>query len=173
MEKDSELIEETPDLEFSENIMEQETPDIDFSNNINDEMETPDMEFSENILIDSMEKSHEQRFGADESEIDDMDEPDQYVEDEDDNNDDDDDGDDNEGTRNVSPTNENSESGIQRTPFVQTHNNQNHFTFNLIYLFICFLSLQSFRVKTKANRRQKTHQLTIAWFICPPHVSSI
>lgn len=110
MEKDSDSIQETPDLIFSENAMEEETPDIDFSNNIN-EMETPDIEFSENILIDSMEKSHDEWFGADESEIDDMDEPDQYVEDEDENNDDDDD--DENGSRNHSPTNQNSESGKQ------------------------------------------------------------
>lgn len=123
MERDSDLIEETPDLEFSENAIEQETTDIDFSNNLNDEMETPDIEFSENILIDSMEKSHEQRFPADESEIDDMDEPDQYVEDEDGNHDDDDDEDEdnNDGTRNDSSTNENIESGKQWNPFVGTH----------------------------------------------------
>lgn len=111
MEKDSESIQETPDLDFSENAMEQETPDIDFSN-IN-EIETPDIDFSENILIDSIDKSHE-RFGADESEIDDLDEPDQYVEDEDNDGDgDDDDNDDDEQPRTVSTTNENSESGKQ------------------------------------------------------------
>lgn len=112
MEKDSDLIQETPDMVFSEDAMEQETPDIDFSNNIN-EMETPDIEFSENILMDSMENSREQRFGADESEIDDMDEPDQYVEDDDEDNNDDADDDTNDELRNESPTNENSESGKQ------------------------------------------------------------
>lgn len=79
MERDSDLIEATPDLDFDGYAMEQETPDIDFSNI--DESETPDINFSENVLIDSIDKGHE-RFGADESDIDDMDEPDQYVEDE-------------------------------------------------------------------------------------------
>lgn len=73
MENDSEVIQETPDMEFSENMMEQETPDINF-----DTEETPDIDFSE-LRTDTANKSLE-RFIAEESDFDDLDEPDQYVE---------------------------------------------------------------------------------------------
>lgn len=109
MEGDSELLQETPDMDFSENAMDEETPDIHF-HNIH-EMETPDLDFSENAHADSNDKIQE-RFGVDESEIDDMDEPDQYVEDDDYGGGDDDVDDD--GTKNDSTTNENSESGMQK-----------------------------------------------------------
>lgn len=69
MDVNCEMLKETPDLEFSENPTEQETPDFDFSN-INQ------IEISENV---------DEHFGADESDIDDLDEPDQYVEDDDEN----------------------------------------------------------------------------------------
>lgn len=125
MESESgDLIQETPDLEFDDNAMdEQETPTIHFSNNIN-ETETPDIDFSENVSVDAANRSHENRFGVDESEIDDMDEPDQYVEDENDGDDnennnaeaDDDDGDAGDSTKIDSIPNENSESGKQKQP---------------------------------------------------------
>lgn len=106
MERDSDVLQETPDLDFDDNAMdEQEMPDIHFTNHI--EMETPDIDFSENV--DSLNKSHESHFAVDESEIDDMDEPDQYVEDEDNNNDNDAD-DDDDGDADSIPK-ENSESG--------------------------------------------------------------
>lgn len=67
METNSEAIAETPDIDFSEDITEQETPDINFSE--------PVLGTDQNTA----NKSYE-RFTADDSDIDDLDEPDQYVE---------------------------------------------------------------------------------------------
>lgn len=81
MESASEILQETPDLDFSENPMEQETPDIDFSD-VN-AIETPDIDFSENA-VETVNTSHErERIFNDENDIDDLDEPDQYVDEED------------------------------------------------------------------------------------------
>lgn len=99
MDSNSEVIQETPDMDFSENLAEQETPDMNFDD-VNAE-ETPDMNFSE-IGPDTVNTNHE-RFAADDSDIDDLDEPDQYIE-----GDDDDVGDSNQETSNQN----NSESGL-------------------------------------------------------------
>lgn len=80
MESGSEIFPETPDLDFSQNQMEQETPDIDFSD-IN-AMDTPDIDFSENA-VDTVNTSRE-RFAVEEEDIDDLDEPDQYIGEDDD-----------------------------------------------------------------------------------------
>lgn len=80
MESSNEILQETPDLDFSQNPMEQETPDIDFSDF--NAIETPDIEFSENV-VETVNTSHERNF-TDENDIDDLDEPDQYVDEEDD-----------------------------------------------------------------------------------------
>ncbi|XP_055311369.1 DNA polymerase epsilon subunit 4 [Sitodiplosis mosellana] len=76
METNSEVYAETPDMDFSENIAIQETPDINFSEIGLDP--APD--------TDTANKSHE-RFTTEDSDIDDLDEPDQYVEGEDDSED--------------------------------------------------------------------------------------
>lgn len=72
METDSEVIAETPDINFSENITEQDIT----------EQETPDINFSEIVLETGPNKANKsyERFTADDSDIDDLDEPDQYVE---------------------------------------------------------------------------------------------
>lgn len=75
METNSEMYAETPDMDFGENVAEQETPDIDFSEI--DLHQNPDTD------ADTVNKSSE-RFTAEDSDIDDLDEPDQYVEEEDD-----------------------------------------------------------------------------------------
>lgn len=84
MNSDDIYIQETPDLDFSENPIE-ETPDIHFSeeeqvDRILGEIdqETPDIDFSDNIATKYY--SHQNKEG-DDSDIDDLDEPDQYVED--------------------------------------------------------------------------------------------
>ncbi|XP_031630367.1 DNA polymerase epsilon subunit 4 isoform X2 [Contarinia nasturtii] len=78
METNNEIVPETPDMEFSEDVaMEQETPDIHFDE-LHAEDETPDINFSE-IFTDK----NQERFIAEESDIDDLDEPDQYVDEDD------------------------------------------------------------------------------------------
>lgn len=79
MDNFSELLQETPDMDFSENVMEQETPENNFDE-INAE-ETSDMNLSEMVLVHT---ANEELFAGDDSDIDDLDEPDQYVEGEDD-----------------------------------------------------------------------------------------
>lgn len=71
METDSEAIAETPDLNFSEDMAEQETPDINFS------------EIELNPGADTANKIRE-HYTAEDSDIDDLDQPDQYVEGDDD-----------------------------------------------------------------------------------------
>lgn len=77
METNSEIYAETPDMDFGENIAEQETPDINFSEIDLHQHAEPDVD------ADTENKSNE-RFTAEDSDIDDLDEPDQYVEEEDD-----------------------------------------------------------------------------------------
>lgn len=84
METENEVLPETPDINFSEDFVEQETPDIDF-NEINT-AETPDIDFGEDFAA-AGNQSREQ-LAIDDEDIDDLDEPDQYVEHEDDTADD-------------------------------------------------------------------------------------
>lgn len=73
METNSESMAETPDMDFGDDIAEQETPDINFS----------EIDVNIDQDIDAANKIRE-RYTADDSEIDDLDEPDQYVKGEDD-----------------------------------------------------------------------------------------
>lgn len=65
---------DTPDINFSEDPNDAETPDINFTEL--EEHETADIHFDE-ITDETIEK---QRFETEDDDIDDLDEPDQYVE---------------------------------------------------------------------------------------------
>lgn len=140
METDSELLAETPDIDFSENFAEQETPDINFSE-INT-VDTPDIDFNEDFAA-AGNQSRERLAIDDNDDIDDLDEPDQYVERED-GDDDDDVADD---------TNQESSNTNQETGSIDASKCQMQNSISQIKHCHCFLLAAS--NKNKANSKPK------------------
>lgn len=75
METNSEVIAETPDMDYNEDSAEQETPDLNFSEIAFEQQRINAIDAN----TDTINKSWE-HFTANDSDIDDLDEPDQYVE---------------------------------------------------------------------------------------------
>lgn len=75
---------ETPDIDFGDQnfASEQETPDINFTE-VGNAAETPDMDFNDHleaVATEAGNQSRERADGFDDDDIDDLDEPDQYIE---------------------------------------------------------------------------------------------